>query len=91
MASIREHYNHLELHNPKEWEELNVELVRANQYDHFKRSVLKHDGYNLSKIRGPIETILKKYLPFEDWHFTTNTLPELCHADKGSISNQIPA
>lgn len=91
MATIKQHAQHLAKHDPTRFAEFEAELAYNGLYKYYDRSILKHDGYNISKMQAGLATILKKYLPFEDWHFTTNTLPELCHADEGSITNQIPS
>lgn len=77
MASLEEHARHLKRHNPTRFNEFEVALVKAGLYQYYRRSPGMHDDYNISKMRAGLMPIIKEYFPFEDWHLTTNTLPEL--------------
>ena len=77
MASLKEHARHLARHNPARFNEFEVALVKAGLYQYYRRGPGMHEDYNISKMRAGLMPIIKEYFPFEDWHFTSNTLPEL--------------
>lgn len=77
MATIRDHVRHLAQNNPEQFAEFEARLGRDLLHRYFYRSVEPHANYNLRKINGPLMLILMEFLPFENWHFTSNTLPEL--------------
>jgi len=77
MASLKEHARNLALKNPARFNEFEVALVKAGLYQYFRRGPGMQDEYNISKMRAGLMPIIKEYFPFQDWHFTTNTLPEL--------------
>lgn len=78
MASIKEHARHLAKLNPTRFNEFEVALVKAGFYKYYTRGPGAHEEYNISKMYAGLKPIIQEYFPvFEDWHFTTNTLPPL--------------
>ncbi|WP_428657607.1 hypothetical protein [Runella sp.] len=77
MATLKEHVKQLAQTDPDQFAAFEAELGRAGLYSHFYRSVLAHDNYNLKKMRAQLVPILKKFFPFEDHHFATNTIPAI--------------
>lgn len=77
MATLKQHVKLLAQSDPERFAEFEAELARAGLYSHFQRSVLPHEKYNLKKMRAQLVPILKDFFPFEDQHFSTNTIPEL--------------
>ncbi|NBB22598.1 hypothetical protein GVN20_24805 [Runella sp. CRIBMP] len=77
MATLKQHVKLLAQSDPERFAEFEAELARAGLYSHFQRSVLAHQKYNLKKMRAQLVPILKDFFPFEDYHFSTNTIPSL--------------
>lgn len=77
MATIKEHIKHLQDNKPEQFAEFEADLARKDLFRHFDRSVVGVPKYNLKNMKAPLVPILKEYFPFEDKHFSTNTLPDL--------------